>query len=222
MRLPFRSLLSFVLAAAAAALGAGSAGAAPGPVRIAIDRCNSQAADAAYARIRDYERHAPGNTPTAMIQRLAQIADVLSLLAEEHGILESICSSDAARAPLFTEIAATVSWALVLESDIAAKLNASCPAAEKALPTIMLADAWLSMANVVRDGNGTVPPLFNDVIAKVQTRAAAVGLTLPNWPDSTSYWRDTVRDKAKVAVATCPSPSPGASPSPSALPTPIP
>jgi hypothetical protein len=79
----------------------------------------------------------------------------------------------------------------------------------------MLSGAWLSLANVVNNANGTVPASFQDVIPKVQTRAQAVGLPLPAWADTSAYWRDQVHAKAKAAIATCPSPSPSASPSPS-------
>jgi hypothetical protein len=119
-----------------------------------------------------------------------------------------VCSTDATRTPLFTEIAASTAWALALEADIARALNASCPAAEKALPAMMLADAWLAMANVINENNGTVPPLFNDTIAKVRTRAAAVGLTLPAWSETSRYWSDSVAAAAKKEAATCPSPAP--------------
>jgi hypothetical protein len=64
------------------------------------------------------------------------------------------------------------------------------------------------MANVVNDSGGPVPAIFTDVIPKVQSRAQAVGLTLPPWADTSAYWRDRVHDRAKADVATCPSPSP--------------
>jgi hypothetical protein len=76
----------------------------------------------------------------------------------------------------------------------------------------MLADAWLSLANVVNNDGGTVPAAFASVAPKVQTRAQAVGLALPIWADTSAYWRDQIRLKAKAAVATCPSPSPAPSP----------
>ena len=106
---------------------------------------------------------------------------MLATLRDEREILDSVCASDAARAPLFAQIAATTAWALVLEAGLAVRLNASCPAAAKALPTMMLSDAWLALAKVVNDSGGTVPPIFADVIPKVQTGAQAVGLTLPAW-----------------------------------------
>jgi hypothetical protein len=46
----------------------------------------------------------------------------------------------------------------------------------------------------------------------VQTRATAVGLTLPAWSETSAYWRDQVHAKAKAAIATCPSPSPSPTP----------
>jgi hypothetical protein len=182
------------------------------PALIAANRCNSQTIDGEAARLGDYEHNAPSGTPSALLARYGELVDVIATLGEERGILNSICTTDAQRAPLFTQIAATAAWALALEADVAARLNVSCPAAAKALPTMMLADAWLSLANVVNEQGGTAPPAFDDVIPKVQTRAAAVGLVLPSWSATSQYWRDQVSGKAKAELATCPSPAPAPSP----------
>ena len=178
------------------------------PDTVAANRCNSQVVDESYARIRDYDRKAPSTRIDDLVRRFGAIAEVLKTLHEEHEIVDSVCPTDAARAPLFTEIAASTAWALMLEADIAASLNAWCPAAQKALPTMMLADAWLTMANVINENNGAVPPLFADTILKVRTRAAAAGLTLPAWSETSRYWSDNVAAAAKKEAATCPSPSP--------------
>ncbi len=170
----------------------------------AAGRCSSQTTDEGYARVRDYDRHPAASTPQKLLARYSAIAEVLATMQEEREILDSICSGDSVRASLFAELAATVAWALALESDVAAKLNASCPAAAQALPSVMLADAWLDMANVINEGNDTVPSIFKDVIPKVQTRAAVVDLTLPVWADTSAYWRDGIREKAKALAATCP------------------
>ncbi|MBV8344573.1 MAG: hypothetical protein JO190_06230 [Candidatus Eremiobacteraeota bacterium] len=199
--------------AAVALLGAAVPAHAERPLLVASNRCNSQTIDDASSRIREYDRHGPGASSAKLLQRYGAIADVLSVLNEERDILDSICSNDADRAPLFAQIAGYSAWALVLESDVAAKLNASCPAAASALPRIMLADAWLSLANVVNANGGAVPATFADVIPKVRTRADAVGLTLPAWADTSAYWASQVRDKAKTAIATCPTPSPSPAPS---------
>lgn len=182
------------------------------PIEVAVNRCNAQTIDDAQSRVRDYDRHSPGNGPSQLVQRYGAILDVLSMLNEEREILSSICTSESQREAMFAQIAATSAWALTLESDIAARLNSSCPAAAQALPTMMLSDAWLALANVVNEGNGTVPAAFADVIPKVQSRAAAAGLTLPAWSETSAYWRDGVHAKAKAAIATCPTPSPSPSP----------
>ncbi len=204
-------IFAAVLLACAALAGATAPLRAGIPVQVAANRCNSQTADDAYARVRDLDHHAPGDSSTGLLQRIGAITGLLATLREERDILDSICASDAARAPLFAEIAATTAWALTLESDIAARLNASCPAAAQAFPKLMLSDAWLSMANVVNESGGTVPAIFTGVIPKVQSRAQAVGLTLPPWADTSAYWRDGVHTQAKGQAATCPSPSPSPS-----------
>ncbi len=174
----------------------------------AANRCNAQTIDDVGRHLRDYERQPPGGGSTQLIQRYGSLADIASVLGEEREILDSVCSDASQRNALFAQIGALSAWALTLEADVAAKLNASCPAAAKALPTIMLADAWLALANVVNDQGGTVPSAINDVVQKVRSRADTVGLTLPPWSSTSAYWRDQVRDKARAAVATCPSPSP--------------
>jgi len=182
---------------------------ATAPILVAENRCNAQTIDEASARIREYDRHSSGGA-AQLLARYGAIADVIAVLSEEREILSSVCSADA-QAPLFAKIAATTASALILEGEVAARLNASCPAAAKAFPTMMLADAWLSLANVVNDEGGTVPPSFSDVASRVQTGAQAVGLALPPWRDTSQYWRDQVHAQAKAAIATCPSPSPAPS-----------
>ncbi|MGC1335363.1 MAG: hypothetical protein WA812_08285 [Candidatus Cybelea sp.] len=196
-----------VLLACAALAGAAPPLRAATPMQVAVNRCNSQTVDDAYARVRDFDRHAPGGSSNDLLQRIGAITGLLATLREEREILDSVCASDAARAPLFAQIAATTAWALTLESDVAVRLNASCPGAARGLATMMLSDAWLAMANVVNDSGGPVPAIFTDVISKVQSRAQAVGLTLPPWADTSAYWRDRVHDRAKADVTTCPSPS---------------
>jgi hypothetical protein len=203
-----RILLGAILALSAPALPALSA-----PVEVAANRCNSQTIDDASQHLRDYDRHTPNGSSSQLYARYGAIADLVAVLNEEREILDSVCSNDAQRSALFTQIAANAAWALVLEADVAARLNATCPAAAQELPTMMLSDAWLALANIVNEDNGKVPPAFNDVIPKVQARAAAVNLTLPVWAQTSAYWRDQVHTKAKAAIATCPSPSPSPTPS---------
>jgi hypothetical protein len=202
---------ALMLLGATLPLAAAPAPAVSAPVMIAAGRCNSQTIDDASSHLRDYERHAPGGNPAQLTERYGAIADVIATLNEERDVLNSICSTDAQRA-FFAQIAANAAWALALEADVAGRLNSSCPAAAQALPTMMLSDAWLALANVVNDNGGTVPQAFNEAIPRVQTRATAVGLTLPAWSETSAYWRDQVHAKAKAAIATCPSPSPSPTP----------
>jgi len=209
-RLPAASVMLVVLT-----LGVQAHAPAAVPVWIAASRCNGQTIDEAAARVRDYEHRGVAGSSAELLARFGGVAEIIATMSEEREILDSICSSDAERAPFFIHIAATSALALALEGDIAAKLNAACPAAAKAFPTMMLADAWLALANVVNGQNGTVPESFNDLIPKIQSRAQTVGLILPAWADTSAYWRDQIHAAAKKAVATCPSPSPGPSFSPS-------
>jgi hypothetical protein len=188
------------------------------PALVAISRCNGQTIDEASGRVRDFDRHPPGKGLEQLTQRYGALVDVMAVLGEERSILASVCSSDAQRDAFFNQIAATLASALLLEADVAARLNASCPAAATALPTMMIADAWLTLANVINLGNGVVPAVFNDVIPKVRTHADGVGLSLPPWSETSQYWRDQIHTKEKAAIATCPSPAPS-SPQPSPSPS---
>lgn len=190
--------------------GASSAGAGAGV--LVASRCNSQTIDDAATQVRDDDRRGPGRNTAQQLQRYGGLTGVISVLNEEREILDSLCASDTERAALFAQIAATGAWALALQADIAAKLNGSCPAAAQAFQTMMIADAWLTLANIVNNQGGTVPSSFQGVIPKVQMRAQALGLTLPPWSETSAYWRDQVRATGKAQIATCPSPSPSAGP----------
>ncbi len=194
------------------ALATAMPGRAPATVIVAVNRCNGQVVDESSARVRDYDRHPPANNQTALLKRYGALSELVGTLNEEREILDSVCSRDARQAELFAQIAAVSGTALVLQADVTAKLNAACPAAATAIPQMILADAWLGLARVVNEENGTVPASFNDVIPRIQSHAQAVNLTLPVWTDTSAYWRDQVKAKAKDAVATCQSPSPSPSP----------
>ncbi len=200
-----KTLFTFAVVALFGAALAPPAPAAQGAIA-AADRCNGQTIGDASAHIAYYDRHAPSNKPAELEKRYGAIADALSTLREEQEVLQNVCTDDARLASLTADIAATAAWGLALQSDLAVKMNASCPAAAKGLPTMMLADAWLSLAKVVNDDGGTVPKAIAGAAPKVQSRAAAVGLTLPVWGDTSQYWRDQISTQAKAAIATCPSP----------------
>ncbi|HYL27627.1 MAG TPA: hypothetical protein VEW74_07315 [Candidatus Nitrosotalea sp.] len=207
-----RYLLAALVAAALGATIGWEPTRAATPDFVAVNRCNGQTIDDASARVREYDRHSPGTSAGSLVARYGAILDVLAVLNEEREILNSVCSSDAQRAPFFAQIAEYAAWALVLEADVAARLNASCPAAAQALPTMMLSDACLALANVVNENGGAVPSQFTDIIPKIQSRAQTVGLTLPPWSETSQYWRDQVHAKGKAAAATCPSPLPSPTP----------
>jgi hypothetical protein len=53
------------------------------------------------------------------------------------------------------------------------------------------------------DATGKYPSVQN-VLPKVQSRAAAINLTLPGRMDTTNYWVTGLRDKATEAAKSCP------------------
>jgi hypothetical protein len=201
-----------LITAVFATLGAAAPARAAAPLVVAVNRCNGNVTDESSVRVRDYDRHPPAGNQTALLKRYEALAEVVGTLNEEREILDSVCPRDDGQTQLFTQIAAASGTALALEADVTAKLNAACPAAAAALPQMILADAWLGLARVVNEQNGTVPAAFNDVIPKIQKRAQLVNLALPAWADTSVYWRDQVKTKAQDAVAGCRSPSPSPSP----------
>ena len=166
------SAATIALVAPMAASASRAGGPSAGIVAVA-NRCNSRMINDYEGQIRNFDAHPPRSTPAALNARLGDIADILSGVNEEHGVLDSFCTTEADKAPLFAQLNATMAWALALQSDIAVKLNASCPPAAKALPAAMLAQAWLALAAAVNDNNGTVPPSIAEIVPKIQTRAAA-------------------------------------------------
>lgn len=209
----------FTLAGVAATSAAG--GPPPASMVVAASRCNSRMINEYQGEIRAYDARPPKNDPVAMNQRLTEIGGILESIGEEHNVLDSICPNETDKAPLFAQLAATTAWGLALQSDIALKLNVSCPQAEKALPAAMLGAAWLALAATVNDENGHVPPTVAEIVPKIQSRAAAVGLTLPAYAETSAYWRDQLTSQAREAVKECPTPIPPPdTPTPSPYPSP--
>ncbi len=181
---------------------------------VAVDRCNGRMVNDYATQVRDYDAHPARSNPTDLEKRFNDIDQILAGLNQERGILDNICSSDAQKSPMFAQISATAAWALALESDIATKLGLPCPAGAKAYSEALLAQAWLDLASIVNDNGGTVPTDVARTAPKIQTRAATLGLTLPAYPQTSGYWRDTIAAQTKTAVQACPTPSGSPVPSP--------
>jgi hypothetical protein len=179
----------------------GAPGRAPADVT-SPERCNAIVATQLGDQVRGFDKHPPA--PDALDERFAQLQRVLSGVGQEEGILESTCSSDSAGAVVDAQLQAVAAWALALESDIVRqKFAKSCPAAETPVAAGFVAAGWRELAKGAPD-QGTVPPSIGEVEPKVQSRAAAVGLTLPSLADASNYWASQVQAKGKEAVVACP------------------
>lgn len=212
----FAGVLAFLLIAAG--FGAPGPAVAAGPVLVASSRCNSRMINDYASQIRDWEGHPPRGNVVDLQKRFNDINDVLQSLGQERGVLESVCSTDAEKTPLFTQLSAVAAVGLALESDIAIRIDQPCTPAAKAIAQALLAQAWLNLASTVNDAGGTVAPDVTATAPKVQTRAAAIDLKLPAYPETSAYWRSQITDQAKAAIQACatPPPSPGPSVSPAA------
>jgi hypothetical protein len=160
------------------------------------------------SQIRDYDAHPPRGNLGDLQKRFNDINALLQALNQERGIVDSLCDSDAAKAPLFAYIAGTASYALALESDVAVRMNQPCPPAAKAVAQALLAQGWLDLGSVVNDAGGKEPPDVIEAAPRIRTRAATLGMPLPAWADTSAYWRDQQSQAAKAAIEACPSPSP--------------
>jgi len=102
---------------------------------------------------------------------------------------------------------------------VALRINQPCPAGAKGVATALIAQAWLDLAMVVNDAGGKPPKDVTDAAPRIQTRAAALSLTLPAFADTSAYWRDNLNKLARAAIETCPTPVPSGSPSPAPSPS---
>ena len=207
----FRALLA--LAFAATVVGTAPPARA-GQVLVASDRCNGRMIDDYSQELRDLQARPPRGDQGSLARQFGKVEAVLNSLNEERGIIDSVCASDEAKAPLFAQLAVTAAQGLLTESDLALKLNLPCPPAANAFAQQLVAQAWLNIANVVNETGSAPPRDITEAAAPIQARATALGMTLPAFAETSAYWRDGFTAKAKDAVLACPSPSPSASPSP--------
>lgn len=177
-------------------------------------RCNHDEAGILEQQIRGYDRKPPAPTIDALTQRVADLNELLQQAQIERDILHEICSSEE-RVPIYDQLAGVMAWAYALQADIESKRFTllKCDATAKQAPQALIASAWAALAttfsNVAEEGAtpGPAPtpaPLVAEVMPKIRSRAAAVGLALPPPRAATAYWRDTILSK----VAPCPPPHP--------------
>lgn len=173
------------------------------PALAARSRCNASNAGDFDAQVRDFSKHVPA--PKERAQRFADLDQILSDIAMEQSALEASCTKESDRQPIDSQLHATAGWALVQEADMTlAQLTESCPTARDAGTARLLAAAWYELAKGVPEGQVAGPKSVAAIVPMIQSRAAAVKLTLPSVADTSSYWRDQVAEQAKTALAACP------------------
>jgi hypothetical protein len=192
----------------------GTPPAAAGSTVAAASRCNSRMIGDYAGEVRDYDAHPSAVDLASLQKRFNDINEVLKALGQERSVLDSVCTSDADKAPLFAYAGATASYALALQSDVAVRINQPCPDAARAVAKALLAPGWLNLAQVVNDAGGTPPKDVTEAAPRIQKRAAVLGLTLPVWADTSAYWRDQVANQAKAAIQACSSPAPSTTATP--------
>ncbi len=208
-----------------------------GPVTVAANKqgiaCNEIVANQITDKVRDFDKHPPSPTDrAALTARYDALDDVLGEFQREDLVVRGVvCRTDNGRGPIEAKIAAGAAWAMALQADLLAEIWATqCPAAAHDLPASVIADAWVSLAEAMPGApasdyptpapgpNGApptpqpTPQAIAEVIPKIQSRAAALNLDLPDFPDASDYWARGIRQKADADVATCPAPAPAPTP----------
>jgi hypothetical protein len=214
-----RTIGSALLAAAILVVSFGAVGARANSSMVAITRCDSKNINELQNTVQDYERH-PARKSGDQIKELTDLQDIVQELAQERGVLDAVCPENMSRAKFFTQIAAVEAWAFALQSDMAVNLGPPCPTAGNVIPDQLLASGWFVLAGSVLE-NGSAIPSVAAVIPKVQTRAAKIDFTLPAFADTSNYWVDTIKEKAKAALTACNLPVVTPTPSPTPIPTPF-
>ena len=197
-----RFLAPVVAAAAFVVLLPGLPARAPADVTTP-ERCNTIVASQLDNRVRQLDKRAPATNELA--DRYNDLQRIISEAAQEEEILENTCPSDASRAPIDVQLGATAAWAYALQSDVVrAKFAITCQTVKDVAAAAFVATAWRELAEVAPPGQATPAPALGEVIPKVESRASAVGLTLPSLADASNYWATQQQDKAKEATEGCP------------------
>ena len=165
-------------------------------------RCSAANAGDLDAQTREYSKHTPSEKERA--QRFADLDQIVQDAGMEEGVLTAACDKEPDRIKIDSQLRATAAWALVQQADITqAQLALSCPAAKDVSAQHLLAAAWYELAKGTPEGATQPPKPIAAIIPMVQSRAAALKLTLPATVDTSSYWRDQLGDQAKTALAAC-------------------
>ena len=214
-----RTIGTALLAAAILVVSFGAAGARASSSMVAITRCDAKNINEFQNTVQDYERH-PARKSGDQLKELSDLQDIVQGLAQERGVLDAVCPETMSRAKYFSQIAAVEAWAYALQSDMALNLGPPCPTAGNVIPNQLLASGWFVLAGSVLE-LGSAAPSITAVIPKVQTRAAKIDFTLPTFADTSNYWVDTTKEKAKAALIACNLPVVTPTPSPTPIPTPF-
>jgi hypothetical protein len=153
------------------------------------------------SQVRNLSAHPPAASNGN--QQFATLTSLINQAGIEESVLQAACPNETDRIPIDSQLHATTAWALVQQADLVqAQSTASCPAASEAVTAQFLGAAWYEIAKGT-PVNPPVPRAIASVAPMVQTRAAAVKLTLPPVADTSAFWRDGLQQKAQSAMGAC-------------------
>jgi hypothetical protein len=162
-------------------------------------RCNAVNINTIQDQLQGFAQHpAPASQQT---ERGAAIVQTQSDIEEEAVVLQGICPQDDFP-PLSARLNALDAWADLLEERNGAMGGAPCPNANKKLMAASVASAWMRLAQASLVA-AKPPALVATLVPQVQALAAQAGITLPAYPDATSYWEQQYIMSARQAIVDC-------------------
>lgn len=174
-------------------------------VAVSDSRCNDIHINTIQGELQNFAQHPV--SPAQQTQRGIAIVQAQSDVEEEEVVLQGTCPQDDFL-PLSARLYALDAWADLLEQRNGAMGGgASCPDADKKVMAASAASAWLRLgqASLIAP---KPPALVATLVPQVQALAAQAGMTLPAFPDATSFWEQQYVTAAKQAIVDCASQTP--------------
>ncbi len=176
-------------------------GGSPVVVAAAPERCNGNVAQALTARASAMEAHPVSAAESG--KRIDAAQGLLADIGQESEIDRAACATDETLAPVMRQLHAAAALAYAAQADAAmAKFSKDCPAGAARIGAAFVAGAWLELAQGV-GADGRVPGVLSPIVPKIRARAAAVKLTLPDWADTSNYWKTTIQEQGHQAILDC-------------------
>ncbi|MGD0968493.1 MAG: hypothetical protein ABR949_09430 [Candidatus Aquilonibacter sp.] len=167
-------------------------------------RCNDITINKIQGQLQNFANH-PAQ-PKQLNERGVAIVQAQAAAEQEQVVLKSVCP-DTQFGPFAAELFALDAWGdLLVQGVVTGSGGGPCPDSVKKIVAASAASAWYKLGEA---SQVTPPPkLVATLVPQVEAMATDGGLTLPPFPDATSYWEQKYQTTAKDAIAACGSPTP--------------